>query len=204
MASMEVEAYCVLVLCLLTAYVITTCRPQKRRGQHRQVPRPKGYPFFGNMHQLSCQPQRELKQWARRYGELFEIQLGWNNWVMVNSAEAIREIFDIQASKTSSRIPMPVACDMISGGIRIVLMPYSAKWKRLRGIVHRLLTPTMSNAFRPTQELEASQLVYDILIDNNDQSKFYMHARRYSASVMMTCTYGRRIPSPVRREAFKV
>lgn len=202
--STGIEAYCLLILCLLIAYVIIAHWPQKRPGQYRQVPRLKGYPLLGNMHQLSCQPQRELKQWARQYGELFEIQLGWENWILVNSAEAIKEIFDNQASKTSSRVPMPVACDMISGGIRIVLMPYSTKWKKLRGIVHRLLTPTMSNAFRPTQEFEAKQLVYDIMTDNSDQHKFYMHARRYTASVMMTSTYGRRIPSPVRKEGFQV
>lgn len=197
---MAFDASCLSIICLLIGYFVVVRSFQKRPGRHRQIPGPGGYLLMGNMHQLSLQPQRELKRWARQYGELFEIQLGWEKWVFVNSAEAIKEIFDRQASKTSSRIPMPVACDMISGGIRIVLMPNSSKWKKLRGTVHRLLTLTMSNAFRPIQDFEARQLVYDILTDNDDQNKFYMHARRYSASVMMSTTYGKRIPKAVRRD----
>lgn len=198
MALIGVETCFLMVSCLLIIYLIATDYLSKRSRQLRRIPGPKGYPIIGNMHQLSHQPQRELKQWARQYGDLFTIQLGWENWVFVNSVEATKEIFDKQASKTSSRVPMPVASDMISGGIRIVLMPYSQRWKKLRGIVHRLLTPTMSNAFRPIQEFEAKQLIHDILTDNDGQDKFYVHARRYAASVMMTSTYGRRIPASVR------
>ena len=184
---------------MLVFSLVVARRLQQPPKPFRRVPGPKGYPVLGNAHQLSRQPQRELKAWARQYGELFKIQLGWENWVFVNSLEAIKDIFDRQASKTSSRTPMPVACDLISGGLRLVLMPNSPRWKKLRGLVHKLLTPSMSNAFRPSQELEAKQLNYDLLTDNENEENFYMHARRYTASVMMTSTYGKRIPHWVRR-----
>ncbi|OBT52691.1 hypothetical protein VE04_06011, partial [Pseudogymnoascus sp. 24MN13] len=45
----------------------------------------------------------------------------------------------------------------------------------------------------PSQEFEAKQLIYDILTDNKDEWSFYMHVRRYTTSVVMTSTYGRRV-----------
>jgi len=40
------------------------------------------------------QPHQELKKWALQYGEVFKVQLGWQNWVFVNSPDAVKEIFE--------------------------------------------------------------------------------------------------------------
>jgi hypothetical protein len=61
-------------------------------------------------------------------------------------------------------------------------MPYSPYWRKLRAIVHKLLTPKSSNTFMPSQEFEAKQLLWDILTDNENQENFYMHIRRYTTS----------------------
>ena len=65
---------------------------------------------------------------------------------------------------------------------RFLLMPYSPDWRKLRAIVHRLLTPKSSNTFMPSQLFEAKQLLWDILTDNANQKNFYMHIRRYTTS----------------------
>lgn len=48
-----------------------------------------------------------------------------------------------------------------------------------------------SLSYTPTQIFEAKQLSVDLLDKPED---FYMHNRRYSASVIMQVIYGRRIP----------
>lgn len=90
-------------------------------------------------------------------------------------------------------MPLPVAGDLISGGMRSLLMSNDAKWRKLRALVQRQLTPTNSNALKPTQETESRQLPYDILTDNEDGMQFYMHARRLTTSVMTSSTYGTRV-----------
>jgi len=50
----------------------------------------------------------------------------------------------------------------------------------------------MSKSYSPIQVFEAKQLSVDLLDRPED---FYMHNRRYSASVIMQIIYGRRIPS---------
>lgn len=159
----------------------------------KPVSGPPGLPITGNTHQIKPQPQRQMEAWARQYGELFRIQLGPNTWVYLNSPEAVWEILDKQSAVTSSRAPSPVIGDIISGGMRFLLMPYSPQWRRLRTIVHQLLTPKASAAFKPSQEFEAKQLMYDLLHDESEEN-FYMDVRRYTISVMMTSTYGKRIP----------
>lgn len=163
----------------------------------RRIPGPKGYPLIGNMGQLSIRPQRELSQWASEYGELFQLRLGLTSWVYVNSVSATRDIFDKQSRYTASRLPRPVANDIIGGDMRFVLMADNAKWSFLRSTTHRLLTPSKSMAYLNYQELEAKQLAYDLLVDNVNQTKFYDHVRRYTTSVIMTTTYGWRLPSTV-------
>jgi hypothetical protein len=50
----------------------------------------------------------------------------------------------------------------------------------------------MSKSYSPIQTFEAKRLSIDLLERPED---FYMHNRRYSASVIMTVVYGRPIPS---------
>ncbi|KKY14273.1 putative cytochrome p450 [Diplodia seriata] len=129
--------------------------------------------------------------WANKYGELFSLQLGWENWVFLNSPAAVKEIMDKQSASTSGRPPLPVGSDILSGDMRFLLMTYSPRWRRLRAIVHKLLTPKSSDTFKPSQEFEAKQLLQDIL---QEPENTYDHCRRYTTSVVMTSTYGRRIP----------
>lgn len=163
----------------------------------KRVPGPRGLLLIGNAHQISSQPQGQFRAWALEYGEVFRIKLGWETWIFVNSPEAVKEIFDKKSALTSGRPPAPVA-DLISNGKRILLMTYSPTWRKLRAIIHSLLTPKMSDTFQPIQEFEAKQLLHDIHTDNANLERFYDHIRRYTTSVMMTSTYGKRIQEPVR------
>ena len=182
-------------LLVLLAILFAAYRLLQRRVPRglRQVPGPRGLPLVGNTLQLTSQPQKQFRAWAVQYGEVFRIQMGWETWVFVNSPEAVKDIFDKKSAVTSGRPPAPVASDLISNGNRILFMNYTATWRKLRTIIHSLLTPAMSNTFLPIQEFEAKQLLYDIYSDNTDLERFYSHVRRYTTSVMMTSTYGRRI-----------
>jgi Cytochrome P450 len=56
----------------------------------RAVPGPKGLPIVGSLLDIPEYPEKQYMKWAREYGELFQVQLGWNNWVFVNSEEAVK------------------------------------------------------------------------------------------------------------------
>lgn len=192
MALVTIVAVSGIIAVLVFAYL--TSQTKKIPKGLRRVPGPPGIPLLGNTLQLKPQPQRQFQQWAREYGELFQIQMGYENWVFLNSPEAVKEILDKQSAITSGRAPMPVASDLISGGMRFLLMGYTSEWRKLRTIVHKLLTPKVSDTFKPSQDFEAKKLIHDLYSDNKGEENFYMHVRRYTTSVVMTSTYGRRIP----------
>ena len=184
-----------IVLFALVALLAVAHRASRRRVPDglRQVPGPKGIPIVGNTFQLKSQPQGQFQAWALQYGEVFRIQMGWETWIFVNSPAAVKEIFDKNSAVTSGRPPAPVASGLISDSKRILLMDYTTTWRKLRSIIHSLLTPKMSDTFQPIQEFEAKQLIHDIYTDNTNLERFYSHVRRYTTSVMMTSIYGRRV-----------
>ncbi|KPI39709.1 Fumitremorgin C synthase [Cyphellophora attinorum] len=186
-----------LTFLLLAIGLLLILRRSKVPRGLRRVPGPRGLPIVGHTFSLKQAPQQQLRSWANRYGELFQIQVGWYNWVFINSPAAVKAMLDKQSAVTSSRVPMPVGNDLISGGKRFLFMGYTPEWRKLRAVVHKLLTPKSSETFKPSQELESLQLLRDILYDNKkeDYSSFYMHVRRYTTSVVMTSTYGRRVPT---------
>ncbi|KAF2027348.1 putative O-methylsterigmatocystin oxidoreductase [Setomelanomma holmii] len=192
-AELRLLAFAGIVFLIL--YLFISFLYKRNRKGLSAVPGPPGLPIIGNTLQLGRYPHRKCQEWAAEYGEVFKVQIGWENWVFLNSPEAVKEIMDKQSAITSGRQPMPVLSDIISGGKRFLLMTYSPPWRKLRAIVHKLLTPKASSVFKPSQEFEAKQLLFDILTDNKNQEEFYLHVRRYTTSVVMTSTYGRRVPS---------
>lgn len=167
---------------------------KSRLNRARVIPFPPGLPLIGNTLQISSKPHLQFIRWASQYGEIYRARLGLRDWYILSSPEAVKEILDKQSAVTSSRPPLPVISDALSGGRRFLLMPYGTEWRSLRSVGHRLLTPRISETFQPSQELEAKQLVYNLLANNNCKTEFYMNVRRYTVSVLMTSTYGTRIP----------
>lgn len=139
-----------------------------RIKNHTPIPRPMTFSLFGNAHQLGKRPQTQLKKWASDYGELFQIRIHSERWIFVNSIEAVKFIFDKKVTSTSSKKPMPVLFNLVSGCMRFFLMPKSHQWRTLRTIIQAQLKAYKSDTCQSGQETEATQLCYDILTDNKD------------------------------------
>ncbi|EXJ53393.1 uncharacterized protein A1O5_13382 [Cladophialophora psammophila CBS 110553] len=144
-----------------------------------------------------------LRSWGETYGEVFRTKAGTTDFIWLNSKEAVKEVFDRRSAIYSSRQPMPMAFQCATGGKRITFAPYGKMWRSSRSIFHRVLTQKMAEDYSVIQLYEAKQLSVDLLDNPQD---FYMHNRRYSASVIMQVTYGWRIPQycPEIRRIFEV
>jgi hypothetical protein len=84
--------------------------------------------------------------------------------------------------------------------VRILLMPYNDLWRTARKIMHQLLTTKQAESYRPFQDLESRQLMWDYL---HNPDSFYLHNARYANSgnlfcltrltiVIMSVVFGRR------------
>lgn len=171
---------------------------------YRLPPGPRGCPLIGSAHKLGPYPRNQFQKWAAQYGDVFQVQIGLQRWVLFNSPEAIKDVFDKQSAQTSGRPPMPVFHNQVSGDWRLVSMDYGPKWRRLRTALHQCLSPKMADELRPGQEFESGQLLHDILTANQNELDFYDHVRRYATSVVMTAAYGQRVPSYVRGSTLRL
>lgn len=111
---------------------------------------------------------------------------------------------DKKSSIYSSRPASPLAGETASAGRRQLYLPYGPQYRVVRKISHALLNITQSTGYRPVQDLESKQLLFDLL---RTPERFYDHNRRYSASVIITVTYGHRIPdwdNALVKEVYKV
>ncbi|ETS87770.1 hypothetical protein PFICI_01598 [Pestalotiopsis fici W106-1] len=118
--------------------------------------------------------------------------MGGVDWIWVNSGSVAKELMDKRGSKYSSRPRMPMAFEATSNGNREIFMPYNEHWRTLRKLSHTALNSSVSATYKPVQDFESKQVLYEFLHAENS-SAFYDINRRYSASVIMTVTYGHRV-----------
>lgn len=64
---------------------------------------PTGLPIIGNIWQIRINAAEQYRQWAKKFGAVYQIQLGNVPVVVVNSALAARTIFGQNAQALSSR-----------------------------------------------------------------------------------------------------
>lgn len=160
------------------------------------IPGPRGrYPFIGIGWFLPPNAAELFHDWALTYGDIFKVRVGWYDWVVINTPEAVREILEKQAVSTSSKAPAPMSHDIVTGGKRMPTMPYGPAWRAQRSLVRQITTVPMTATFIPSQEFEAKQLLFDLATNNENQRNFYQHMRRYAFSIVMTNTFGERIKS---------
>jgi len=149
-------------------------------------------PIIGNTLQLpkTDEVSNVIIDWAKKYGEIFHIQLGMTDFIYLNTPEAVKGLMDKKSNIYSSRHAMPMALDTVSDGNRMLFMGYTKQWRDLRRIMHSILTQTQAVNYQPLQMYETRQMCVDLL---ETPEQFYHHTRRYTTSVVMQVAYGHRV-----------
>jgi 3-hydroxyphenylacetate 6-hydroxylase len=64
---------------------------------------PKGLPMIGNLWDIRINAAEKYRQWAKKHGDVYQIQLGNIPVVLVNSAASAKEIFSHHSQALASR-----------------------------------------------------------------------------------------------------
>lgn len=154
-------------------------------------PGPPTLPLVGNLHQL---PQHRLHEqfsvWAKEFGGIFSLKFGPGTVIVTTSPRAVRELIDQKSASTSDRPPSHFS-NVVTGGNNIGFARYSDYWRRGRRVMHSMLTKKACINHLTIQRAEASQLMYDYLIEPKE---FVAHGQRYANSVITSILAGTRSP----------
>lgn len=133
----------------------------------------------------STLPWRWFEGLTKRYGPLTTVWIGRRPLIVVGTFDAAADVLEKQGSKSPSRPQAYWASTLLSGGMRILLVPSGERWRRLRKASHTHLQPSVIGNYEPLQTRAASNVLLDIL---HDPDQHQMHAKRYAASLILTIT----------------
>ncbi|KAJ7170769.1 cytochrome P450 [Mycena crocata] len=160
-------------------------------------PGPPTVPILGN---INIFPRflayRQFAKWASEYGDIYSLKIGSGTVVVIQSSQAILEIMDKNSASTSDRPPNHFV-DIMTTGHNLVLARYGKIWRAMRRGAHEILTLKAAIEHRPIQDAESTQLMYELLTSPKD---FYDAIRRFSSSVILSVTYGKRAPRLTTKE----
>lgn len=73
------------------------------KARLRGFPGPTGLPVIGNIYDIRINAAEQYRKWSKKFGPVFQIQLGNIPVLVVNSAASAKEIFGNHAQALSSR-----------------------------------------------------------------------------------------------------
>ncbi|KAJ6534454.1 cytochrome P450 [Mycena vulgaris] len=150
-------------------------------------PGPRGHWLLGNTIPAAFS-YRKFEEWTQEFGSIFTLRQGTKVIIVVGRVDAALDILDKQSSRLSDRPPSISAGDTLSGGMRILFVPNGNRFRKMRRALHAYLQPKVLDSYYPVLQREARRHILDII---DDPVHHMEHARRYSASVVLTTTYGK-------------
>ncbi|PVH83864.1 cytochrome P450 [Cadophora sp. DSE1049] len=76
----------------------------------------------------------------------------------------------------------------MSGGYRMLLMPYGDRWRRIRKIMHQVLNTRQADKFKVYQDVQSRRVLRTYL---RTPSKWYLANQTFANSVILSVVFGR-------------
>ncbi|KAI1944733.1 hypothetical protein LOZ57_004746 [Ophidiomyces ophidiicola] len=126
---------------------------------------PKGLPLIGNLAQIRVNAAEQYRKWSKKYGPVYQIQLGNIPVIIVNSAAAAKVLFGQNAQALSSRPEFYTFHKVVSNtaGTTIGTSPFSESLKRRRkGAASALNRPSV-HTYISHLDLESKDFVAELM-----------------------------------------
>ncbi|KAG2099601.1 cytochrome P450 [Suillus discolor] len=184
----------IIAACTLIIILASVWTAKQRYQAARRLPLPPGPPvrwLLGNTMPKSYAPF-QFARWTEQYGPVFSLKQGHRIFVVIGRHQAAVDIMEKEGANVADRPRSIAVQETLSGGFRMSLKDNNERLRRMRRVLHANLQPKVAETYEPMQTRHAKNLVLDVL---NDPKNHQRHAMRYSASVIMSFTYGKITPT---------
>lgn len=162
---------------------------RNNKNRRRLPPGPKPVFFLGNLHQIPRkEPYKIYRDWSQLYGPVVYMRVFSRQFVVLNSLEAITDLYEKRSAKYSTR-PNSVMGGTLVGREQtaIIFMKYGPKWKQTRQLIHGWLSQRALTKYVPMQALCSYRLMQNLL---DDPDHFAEHIRNSAGSIILKLAYG--------------
>ncbi|KAK0383012.1 hypothetical protein NLU13_8928 [Sarocladium strictum] len=161
-------------------------------------PGPKPAPVIGNIHQLPKGLQwLHLYHMSKEYGPIMYFSMARQSLVVLSSHRAAHDLLNRRGSRYSDRPRMVMAGELVTRGMHMLLRQYDDRYRQHQRMEAPLLTVQSAGTYRPLQDIESRQLLFDVLEESSANGEkgvdFHHHHERAMASTIYCLNYGYRL-----------
>lgn len=180
----------VLGLSLLFIVIVNSTKQRKQPPPGATLPPgPLGLPFVGNL--LSIPPKHSWLQffdWAKEYGPIYRLNIAGRENYIISSEKIANDLLRDRGTIYSSREQLPAAALLLSDNLRPLFWPYGEDTRQGRKLMHQLCQPSSAVKYQPTQILESTRMLEDLILNPKDYERWFM---RYSAGLIFRIGFGK-------------
>ncbi|XP_043922166.1 cytochrome P450 2D15-like [Protopterus annectens] len=122
----------------LSVFVLLFDFMKRRIVWDRYPPGPRGLPFLGNMFQTGIRkPHLRATELSKKFGKLYSLQFGWENVVVVNGFDAVKELLIKKSEECADRphLPFNDILGYTENNEGIIFARYGRSWKEQRRFI---------------------------------------------------------------------
>ncbi|KAK0468676.1 cytochrome P450 [Armillaria novae-zelandiae] len=161
----------------------------RARNTARRLPLPRGPPGDWDITSLSSLTSLQtLESLVEEYGPVFTLRSGSQVAVVIGRRQAAVDIMEKEGAALTDRPRWSAASEMVSGGMRLLLLQSGERLRKFRKALHTHLQAKAAKDYEPLQMLYASSLVRNIA---RNPAKHMDYAKEYAASFILSLAYGR-------------
>lgn len=132
-----------------------------RKTRKRLPPGPKPLPIVGNVKDMPPPDVAEYEHWLKHkdlYGPISSVTVLGTTLVIVHDKQAVHDLLEKTASKTSGRPTMMMAGKLCGYESIVLCQGYTSTFRRCRKLLHQELgTKVSASQFRAAQEEETKR-----------------------------------------------
>ncbi|KAJ3485910.1 hypothetical protein NLI96_g4615 [Meripilus lineatus] len=130
-------------------------------------------------------------EWSKLYGDVIGLKGLGRSVVVLNSAEAARDLLEKRSSIYSDRPRFPMV-ELMGWMDSVIFLPYGKKFHESRKVLQHQLNRQDSAVFQESQLRQASVLVQRLM---QSPENFEEHLQCFASSVVMEIAYGHQVSS---------